>query len=444
MTKIEETKTEGLKRAFKIVVPQAELEAALSKRLEEIGKKAKIQGFRPGKAPLAIIRQHYAHQAQHEVIDQVINDSVHQTLTERKLRPAVQPKVDALEGGEEKDLSFTLEVEVLPEIKQADFAKMSFERQVADVAPKTIDEAVERIAKSMHQPEEVTEKRAAKMGDTVEIDFDGSVDGKSEPGMKAENHSLELGSHALIDTFEDQIVGMKVGDKKDIKVTFPDDYHAEHLSGKKAVFAVALKKLLAHKPVEVNEALATEIGFPSMDKLRERIADDIAANYAQISRLVLKRALMDKLADAHAFDLPESMVESEFDGIWEQVQKDKAEGHLSPEDAKKSDKALKDEYLKIAQRRVRLGLLLADVAEKNKIEVAPTEMRNAMIAEARRFPGQEKLVVDYYTKNPGAIERLRAPLLEDKVVDFVLALAKITEKKIDAEELIHLPEKMED
>lgn len=443
MTKIKETTNKGLKRAYTITVTQDEMEKALTSRLEEIAKKAKIQGFRPGKAPLTIIRQQYGAQAQHEVLDRVINDNVRKAMDEHKVRPATQPKVDLVESGEGKDLSFKLELEILPEIKASDFSKLSFEKNVADVTPKTIDEALARLAKSMRQPEAVEENRAAKEGDTVEIDFDGQVDGKSEPGMKAENHRLELGSHSLIDTFEEQVAGMKAGDKKDVKVTFPKDYHAKHLAGKKAVFAVALKKILAHKPFEMDDAFAKEIGFPSMEKLRERISDDIAGNYAQISRVVLKRELMDKLAETHNFDLPETMVENEFQGIWQQVQKDKEDGQLSPEDAKKSDKALEAEYRGIAERRVRLGLLLADLAEKNKIEVSPVELRNAMIAEARRFPGQEQAVIDYYTKNHGAIERLRAPLLEEKVVDFILALAKITDKKIDAEELLKLPQEMD-
>ncbi len=440
---VKETTNEGLKRGFEITVPRAEIETAITKRLEEIAKKAKIQGFRPGKAPLSVIRQRFAAEAEGEVLDRVINENVSKTLSERKLRPATQPKVDLMSVGEGKDLSFKLELEILPEIVPMDFAKLSFEKQVADVADKTITEAIERVAKSMRQPQPIEDKRAAKMGDTVEIDFDGKVGGEPQPGMKADNHKLELGSHSLIDTFEDQIVGLKVGDKKDVKVTFPKDYHATHLSGKEAVFAVTLKAILEHKPIELNDELAKEIGFPSLDKLRERIAEDIGNNYNQISRVVLKRELMDKLAEGHKFSLPVSMVEAEFQGIWQQVQKDKTEGHLDEADAKKSDKDLEAEYRGIAERRVRLGLLLAEVAEKNKIEVAPAELRNAMIAEARRFPGQEKAVVDYYTQTQGAIERLRAPLLEEKVVDYILALAKITEKKIDAEKLLKLPEEMD-
>ncbi len=443
MTQVKETVNKGLARGFTITVPQAEMEKALTKRLEEIAQKAKIQGFRPGKAPLAIIRQHYGAQAWHEVLDRVVNENVEETLESRNLRPATQPRVEFVESGEGKDLSFKLDLEIVPEIKPTDFSKLSFEKKIADVEAKTIDEAVARVAKSMRQPEPIETKRAAKMGDIVEIDFDGSVDGKAEAGMKADNHRLELGSQSLIDTFEEQIVGLKVGDKKDVQVTFPKDYHAAHLSGKKAVFAVALKAILEHKPVEMNDELAKEIGFPSLEKLRARIADDISSNYGQVSRALLKRALMDKLEEMHDFPLPSSMVEAEFQSIWTQVLKDKAEGRLEADDAKKSEKDLKAEYEKIAARRVRLGLLLADVAEKNKIEVSPVELRSAMVAEARRFPGQEKAVVDYYTKTPGAIERLRAPLLEEKVVDYILALAKVTEKKIPAEELLKLPAELD-
>lgn len=442
MMQVQETVNEGLKRAFTITIPQADMETALTARLQEIGKKAKIQGFRPGKAPLNIIRQHYAAQAEHDILDQMINKGVQQALNDNKLRPATQPKVDLVSGQADKDLAFKLELEVLPSIEPMDFSTLSFERQVTDVEEKTVDEAVERIAKSMRQPEEVQDKRAAKDGDIVEIDFDGSVDGAPQPGMKADNHRVELGSRSFIDTFEKQIEGMKVGDEKDIAVTFPEDYHASHLSGKKAVFKVTLKKILAHKPFEMNDALGRELGFPSLEKLRARISGDIAGNYAQISRALLKRELMDKLDDAHDFLLPEAMVDSEFQGIWQQLQKDKAEGQASEEDAGKSDEELTVEYRKIAVRRVRLGLLLAEVAEKNKIDVSQAEIRNAMIAEARRFPGQEQAVVDYYTKTQGAIERLRAPLLEEKVVDFILALAKVSEKKISSEELMKKPEEM--
>ncbi|MDD2325275.1 MAG: trigger factor [Alphaproteobacteria bacterium] len=443
MTQVKEKTNKGLSRAYTITVPQADYQAALVKRLQEIGKKAKIQGFRPGKAPLELIRQRFGTEAESDVVDRLINESVDKALNDNKLRPAMQPKVDALVYGEDKDMSFDLEVEVLPEVKPMDFGKLAFERQVADVADKTVDEAIERIAKSMRKAEVITEKRAAKIGDTAVIDFDGTVDGVAHPGMKSESHSLELGSKSFIEGFEDQIVGMKVGEKKDIKVTFPAEYHAAHLSGKEAVFAVTLNEIRAHKPVEINDALGKEIGFPSLEKLRDRIKSDISNNYAQISRTVLKRELMDKLAEHHDFELPVSMVENEFNNIWAQLQQDKAQGRMDPDEAKKSEDDLKKEYRDIAVRRVRLGLLLAHVAEANKIEVTPNELRNAMMAEARRYPGQEKAVVEYYTKTRGAVEQLRAPILEEKVVDFIIGKAKVTDKTIDADKLLKLPEEMD-
>ncbi len=440
---VQEVSNEGLKREFTVKVPTATVEQMFLARLQEIAKTANIQGFRPGKAPLTIIKQRFGDNARAEVLEKTVADTTEKTLTERKLRPALQPKVELVSYGEDKDLEFKLAVELLPDITLMDFSKLSFERSVADVADTTIDEAIARAAKSMREPEVVKEKRAAKMGDILVIDFDGAVDGKAFPGMKAEDHKLELGSKSFIDTFEEQLVGSKVGDKKDITVKFPDDYHAAHLSGKTAVFAVAVKELRQPKPVEMNDELAKEIGFPSLADLRKRVADDIGADYNKVTRSVLKRQLMDALSAKHDFPVPMGMLDAEFNAIWRQVQQDKAKGELPEDEMKKSDDVLKAEYRAIAERRVRLGLLLADVAMRNKIEVGSNELRNAMIAEARRFPGQEKAVVEYYTQTEGALERLRAPLLEEKVVDFVLAQAKITDKKITSEELMKLPEDMD-
>ncbi len=441
---VQEVKNEGLLHAFKITVPANDVEKAVTTRLEEIAKTAKIQGFRPGKVPLPIIRQRYGDAARADVMDKVVSDAAEKTLQDNKLRPAMQPKVDIKGGEAGKDLEVDMTVEVLPEITPMDFSKLSFERKVADVADKTIDEAIERLAKSVREPELVEKPRAAKIGDVAVIDFDGKVDGTAYPGMKGEGHKLELGTKSFIDNFEDQIVGMKPGETKDINVTFPEAYHAAHLAGKAAVFTVKLNELRVHKATAIDDALAKEMGFETLEKLKKRISDDMGADYNRVSRLVLKRQLMDALSDGHDFPVPAGMVDAEFAEIWHQLQHDKADGHLSDEDAKKSEDELKADYRKIAERRVRLGLLLAHLAEKNKIEVGETELRNALIAEVQRYPGQEKAVFDYYMKNRGAIERLRAPLLEEKVVDFVLALAKITDKKIPADDLMKMPESMED
>jgi trigger factor len=440
---VQEVSNKGLKREFVIKVPQDIVAKKLTKKLEEIGKTAKQSGFRPGKVPMDLIRKQYAPSARAEILDQAVSDATEETLTERKLRPAMQPKIELVSFAEDKDLEFKLEVEVLPEVTPADFSKISLERLAADVEDKTIEEAIGRAAKSMREPETVTEARPAKLGDILVIDFDGSVDGKAQPGMKGDGHSLELGSKSFIDTFEEQLVGSKVGDKKTIKVKFPENYHAANLSGKEAEFKVEVKELRAPKPLEMNEALAKDLGFPSLEKLKERVKDDISADYQRIIRAIIKRQLMDKLAEMHKFEVPAGMLENEFSSIWQQIELSKNKGELPEADKKKSDDELKKEYREIAERRIRLGLLLAEVAQKQKIGVEPAEMRNALMAEARRFPGQEKAAIDYYTKTEGALERIRAPLLEEKVVDHILGQAKISEKKITADELLKLPEEMD-
>lgn len=443
MFEVKEDKPKGLKQGFTITVPHADIETAVTAHLEKIRKTAKIQGFRPGKAPMDLIRQRFGAQATGEVMDKMISDTSREVMEERKLRPAMQPKVDDVSAEEGKDMTFKLDVEVMPEIKPMDFSKLKFTKQVADVDEKTIDEAIERVAKQMRQPEAIKTKRMAKKGDVAIIDFDGAVDGERQEGMKAEKHNLELGSNSFIPGFEEQVIGMKADEEKDVTVSFPDDYQAAHLQGKEAVFAVKLHEIRAHKKIELNDELAKEIGFPALENLRSRISGDISGNYEQVSRSIIKRELMDELEKKHKFELPESLTEHEFNGIWEQLQKDKAEGRISEEDKAKSDDELKKDYQKIAERRVRLGLLLANLAEDNKIEVDQAELRNAMMAEARKYPGQEQAVIEYFTKNREAVERLRAPLLEEKVVDFILEKATVTEKKIPADKLMKLPEDLD-
>ena len=443
MAQVKEVSTEGLKREFAVTVPLADIEARLTTQLEEIRKTAKHAGFRPGKMPLELVRQLYGESARAEALDRAVSEATEKTLMERKLRPAAQPKIELVSFAKDKDVEFKLAVEILPEVIPADFSKIELERLTAEVEDKTISEAITRVAKSMREPEAVTENRAAQMGDVVVINFDGSVDGKAQPGMKGDGHKLELGTKSFIDTFEEQLVGSKVGDKKTIKVTFPAEYHAAQLAGKAAEFAVEVTELRAHKPIEMNDELAKEIGFPSLSDLQKRVRDDIGGNYANISRAVVKRQLMDKLADAHDFKVPETMLEAEFASIWQQIEEAKNKGEMPDEDKGKSDEELRKEYRSIAERRIRLGLLLAEVAQKQKINVEPAEMRNALMAEARRFPGQEKAVIDYYTQTQGAMERIRAPLLEEKVVDYIVTQAKVTEKKISAEELLKVPQEMD-
>ena len=440
---VKEISQEGLKREFTVTLPVADVEGRLTAQLEEIRKTAKHAGFRPGKMPMELVRQLYGDSARAEALDRAIAEATEKALSERKLRPAVQPKIELVSFAKDKDVEFKLAIEILPDVVPGDFSKIALERSVADVDDKAVDEAIGRVAKSIREPEAISEKRGAKMGDVVVLDFDGSVGGERQPGMKAEGHKLELGSKSFIDTFEDQLVGMKVGDNKTIKVTFPAEYHAANLAGKGAEFIVDIKEIRAHKPVEMNDELAKEIGFNSIDELRQRVRDDIGGNYGNISRAVVKRQLMDKLADMHKFPVPKTMLDAEFNSIWQQIEEAKKAGQLPEEDKKKSEDELRKEYMDIADRRIRLGLLLAEVAQSNKINVDPAELRNALMNEARRFPGQEKAVIDYYTQTQGALERIRAPLLEDKVVDFIIGKAKVTDKKISAEELLKLPQDLD-
>ena len=443
MAQVQEVSKEGLKRAYTVTVANDDIKKGVVLRLEEIGKTANIPGFRPGKIPMPVLEQRYGEAARAEVLDQTISNATDEALKERNLRPAMQPKIELVTFAEGKDVEFKLELEVLPEITPGDFSIITLERPVVEVEDKAVDEAIQRAAKQLREPELITEARAAAMGDVAVIDFDGSVDGEKRPGMKGEGHRLELGSKSFIDNFEEQIVGMKAGDSKTISVKFPDDYHAAELSGKMAEFEVALKELRASKPADLNDDLAKELGFESLDNIRARVKEDLGGNYASISRAIIKRELMDKLADMHTFEVPAVMLDREFTEIWAQIEAAKAKGTLPEEDKNKNDDELRTEYRDLAARRIRLGLLLADVAQKNSLNVESNELRNALMTEARRFPGQEKAVFDYYTKTEGALERLRAPLLEEKVIDFIISKSKVTDKTVDVETLTKLSQDAE-
>jgi len=440
MAEVKVLKEEGLKHEFSIVVPSETADKEKMVRLTEISKTAKMQGFRPGKVPMAVIEQHYGKEAYADALNKVVSECIDKTLADRKIRPALQPEIEWKSTEEGKNIEFTLKIEALPAIEVKDLGALAFERPFADVEDEKVDETIVKIAKRVHKPEAITDGSPAKMGDILVIDFDGSVDGKKFPGMKDENHSLELGTQSFIDTFEEQLVGSKVGDKKTVNVTFPEKYHAAELAGKKAAFDVTVKELRRHNPVELNDALGKELGFPSLEKLRERLKDDMGVDYKRISRSVVKRALMDELAKIYTFEVPQGLLETEFNGIWNQIEEARKKNELPDEDKNKSEEELRSEYRSIAERRIRLGLLLAEIATENKIEVTNNELRAALSAEARRYPGQEKAVYDYYMKTRGAIERIRAPILEEKVVDFIIGKAKVTDKKVSAKDLLAMPE----
>jgi trigger factor len=444
---VTETLNEDLKREFKIVVTAGEIDAQLDARLLELAPQMNLPGFRPGKVPPALLRSRYGDQLLGEILDKTVNESTQSTLDERGLRPATQPKVEIVSFDKGKDLEYTVSVELFPEIETIDFSTLKLERQVAEIADDEVMEAVSRLAEQQKESEPVTKARAAKAGDIVVIDFIGRTDGEPFEGGTATDHHLELGSNSFIPGFEDQLIGAKVDDKKDVEVTFPDEYPAEALKGKQAVFEVTVKELREPKPVEIDDAFATRFGFENLDGLKDAMRERMQGEFKEASRAKLKRALLDELNDKHTFPVPPGMVEEEYRGIVHQVvahgeKKDADEpddGHHdhsgSPEEDEKLTEEERAEYREIAERRVRLGLLLAEVGRQNNIEVTDEEVTVKIQEQASQFPGQERFIFEYYQKNPQALGQIRAPLFEDKIVDFVVEMAEVTDKVVAPEQL---------
>lgn len=430
---ITQTKAEELKREYKVSLTADEVSQKVDERLRELSRNVKIPGFRPGKAPMSILKSRYGDAVMGEVLEKAVNDSSAKAIRENDLRPAGQPKIEVTSFEKDGGLEYTMSVDLLPEIKVMDLSKIKLEKLVAKPTDKEVQEALERIAKSNRKTEAVTEARAAKKGDIAVIDFDGTVDGKPRPGMKGAGHHLELGSKSFVDTFEDQLIGTKVGDKKTVTVTFPEGYASAELAGKVAEFAVEVKELRQPVEAKIDAEFAKGFGFDDVEKLKEAVQGQMQAEYDQVARVRIKRKLLDALDEGHDFPAPEGMVEAEFEEIWRQVHHE--HHHEHGENCNHDHGEEQGEYKDIALRRVRLGLILAEIGRQSKIEVSNQELQRAVIGQAQRFPGKEKEVFDYYTKNARALDSLRAPLFEEKVVDYILELAKPAEKTVTIEEL---------
>lgn len=392
-----------------------------------------MPGFRPGKAPAALIKKQYGRALLGEVMEETVNSALQKAIEDNKLRPAMQPKVDITSFDEGKDLECTIAIEVLPEIETGDFKQIKLERLVVEPGDTEVDEFLTRLSEQQKTYEKV--ERAAENGDQIVIDFSGSVDGVKFDGGTAEDYALVLGSNTFIPGFEEQLTGLKAGEQKSVKVTFPEAYGNAELAGKPADFACTVKEVRGGQTVALDDEFAKRFGLASMQELKDNIKRDLGQEYKGMARMKMKRSLLDQLADQHSFDVPEGMVDLEFNQIWNEVTADKArfEAELAAE--KKTEDELKAEYRKIAERRIRLGLLLSEVGRVNNIEVKPDEITRAMIEQARRFPGQERQVMEYFQKNPEAANSLRAPIFEDKVVDFIVEMADVTEKPVSKEEL---------
>ena len=434
---VTETKSEGLSREFKVALPANEIEEKISHRLKELARTAQMPGFRPGKVPVSVLRKKYGPSVLGEVLERTVNDSSQQALAEKGLRPAMQPQIEITSFEDGGDLEYTIAVELLPEIKPVDFSKIKLERLI----PKTDNAAMENtladIAAAQGDSAAIKDDRETKTGDVLVIDFLGRVGGEEFAGGKAEGYELTLGSGTFIPGFEEQLIGVKVGDKIEVKVKFPDSYGAAELSGKDAVFDVTVNELKETVPSAIDDELAKKVGMENLEALKKSIREEQESEFNEMSRMILKRALLDELSAAHDFEIPEKLLDREFDTIWkqfeEQRKKDKDAGQGSEE---KTDDEHKKDFREIAERRVRLGLLLSEVGRANNVQISQEDVNSQLMAEARRHPGREKEVMEHYKNNPEAIEELSAPMYEEKVVNFILEQASITEKTATKDELI--------
>ena len=442
---VTETQNEGLKRAYTVVVPATAIQGEIEARIAELGRTIEIKGFRKGKVPTSLIRKKYASSVLGEVLEHQVNHSSRDVMSERELRPAMQPKIEITKFAEGDDLEYTMELEVLPEIDPGDLSKLTLTRLAVTIDDAELDKALERLVEQEKRFEPVSEPRAAASGEMVVIDFAGTIDGEPIENGTAENFELELGSNALIPGFEEQLIGAKAGDSVTVTATFPDEYPAEAMAGKTAVFAVEVKELREPVKAVLDEAFAERRGMESVEKLKEAVRTQMQSEYDSLARERLKRELFDHLAAEHDFALPQSMVEHEFEHVWSQLTEEMKRTEKSFEDIDQSEEEVRAEYQGITERRIRLGLLLAEIGRTNDIQVNQNELMQAALRRAMsQFPGQEQKVLEFYKENPEALDEFHGPIYEEKAVDFILAKATVTDKPSSIEDLLAPPEAAEE
>jgi trigger factor len=441
---ITETVSEGLKREFQVKVPAADLETRVAGRLAELKDRVQLRGFRPGKVPVTHLRKVYGRSVMAETVETVIRELNAQIVQERGLRLAGEPKVvipneetevDRVISGQ-ADLAYTLSFEVLPAIALADFSTIKLERLVAEVADEEVDKALNQIAEQNRPYAAKADGAKAEQGDRVVIDFVGRVGGEAFAGGTGNDVAVTIGSNQFIPGFEDQLVGIGVGEARQVKVTFPESYPTETLAGKDAEFDVTAKTIEAPVVVTIDEEFAKSLGLESLEKLKEAVKDRLAREYATVSRQKLKRKLLDQLDALHQFAPPPTLVDDEFNSIWSTIESDLKRQNRTFADEGTTEEKAREEYRAIAERRVRLGLLLAEIGEKNNIKVTDEEISRAIVERARQVPGREQEIWDYYRKNPQALAGIRAPIYEEKVVDFLIELAKVADKTVSKDELL--------
>ena len=455
--KISETRAEGLIREYAIVISAAEIDEQVAAKLAELATTVNMPGFRPGKVPMSVVKSRFGPQVQGEAMKNALDEGARQAIENNELRLASQPSVEITSYEDGKDLEAALSCEIMPAITMPDLAKLDIERPTLEAGDAEIDEALKNIADSNRPTVEVTAKRAAKAGDVVVIDFIGRIDGEAFEGGAAEGHSLELGSNSFIPGFEDGLVGAKAGETRDVNVSFPEEYQAAHLAGKPAVFEVTVKELREKGEASIDDQLGQNLGFEDLAGLREAVAGQINGQHATALRQALKKNVLDALATGEEFDVPPSLYKSEYENVARAMNPNAPAAHDHDHDHDQpadhdhehpaADEGMDDdakaEAKMVAERRVRLGLLLTEIGRVNNIEVTDEDTRQAVFEEARRYPGQEQMVLEYFQKNEQAMQQLAGPIFEDKTVDFILEMANVTEVQTDVETLYAAPEEGE-
>src|SRR3954465_7089973 len=440
---VTETLAEGLRHEFQINVPASDLDAKADARLVDLKDKVRLNGFRPGKVPVSHLKKVYGRSVMAETIDQTIRDTNSQIFTERGFRLATEPKItmatekDAVEDilAGRSDLTYTVAIEVVPAIALADFKSFTVEKPVAEVTDVEVDEAIKRVAEQNRGYAAKGEGAKAESGDRVTIAFKGTINGTPFDGGTGENIQVTIGSNTFIPGFEEELIGIGAGETRTLKVSFPKNYASEKLAGQPAEFETTATLIEAPQETTIDDEFAKTLGLESLDKLRQAARERLVAEFAGATRQRVKRALLDRLDDSHKFEAPPSLIEEEFNLMWTSIKAEMESSGKTFADEDTTEEAAKEEYQKIADRRVRLGLVLSEIGEKNKITVTDDEVSRAVIERARQMPGREKEVWDYYRNNTNALAQLRAPIYEDKVVDFILELANVTEKKVTREDL---------
>ncbi|MDD4556952.1 MAG: trigger factor [Alphaproteobacteria bacterium] len=440
---IKEVKSEGLNKEYKVTIPSKKFDEKVAEQLAKIAKTVKIQGFRPGKAPKAMVEKQYKSSVVGEALETMIQEATAELIDSKKLNPATMPNVKISKFEEGKDIEVEISVENLPEIKLGDFAKINLDRFKAEVSAEEVEKALKYMAESRRETTKAPEGKKAEKNDTVVINFVGSIDGVEFQGGKGEKYPLVLGSNSFIPGFEDQLIGSKTGDKVDVKVKFPENYQAKELASKDSVFAVEVLDVLEPKKVEVNEDFAKSMGEKSLEDLKKKISERIAEDYDRATRMKLKRTLFDVLDKEYTFQAPKSLLDQEYDVIVKQYEQAKKFNQLDEDEKNRSEKDILAEYKEIALRRVKLGLLLSEIAKGADVKVEADDINKAIMAEARKYPGQEQAVLQYYLQNKQAVESLRAPIYEDKIVDHILAKVSFNDVVVSVEELFDFNEKGE-